>query len=422
MAHAAVGLILALALIGIALGKGGQWLHLPSSLKDQVWVLFFLNALQFGLSTLCGAPVALLRAFQRFGVENGVSVVTNTIQILLHVAIIFRGFSVLEISWASLVMTGLSLLLYIYLIYRLFPAIKGAIFDKGSLLRLVRFGGWMSFSNLVGAILSNLDKLLLPTQVSSAQVAYYTVPYNLITRLSIIPGAFSAVLLPFFSSLQGTGRQGTSVELNQRVNRFILLIYLPLVCFLFLFSDTFLMLWMGAEFAHEGAVVLRVFSIAIFINGITWSPFALMQAAGRVELIAKFYFIELLVFVPLLWGLMRLSPLMGAASAWLFRVLLDAILIHIAATRIFKLSLKVWLAEVIRPTVGIVGIGLLIRGAWFYLPSQWVSLGSLLLVAGLYGIVALGIAWRWGLRSDERQLALKLIRGLRGERKVWKVF
>jgi len=208
------------------------------------------------------------------------------------------------------------------------------------------------------------------------------------------------------------------MELNRRVNRFILLVYLSPISFLFLFSDIFLMLWMGAEFAHEGAVILRIFSVAIFINGITWSPFALLQAAGRVELIAKFYLIELLVFVPLLWGLMQISPLMGAASAWLFRVLLDAILIHIAAARIFKLSLKAWLAEVIRPAMGVVGIGLLVRGAWFYLPSQWVSLGSLFLGAGLYGIVALGIVWRWGLRSDERQLVLGVIKGLRGERKV----
>lgn len=413
LAYAIVGLVLALVLMGIAVGGPERWFQIPPSIEGQVGVLFGLSALQFWLSMLAGAPVAVLRALQRFGLENRVSIGINTLQILLSIIVLLLGFSLYEMVWVNLVMAGFSLLLYSYLGYKLCPVIGEAVFDKGAFLRLMRFGGWVSFSSFLASLLVNLDKLLLPTRVTSAQVAYYSVPYNLIMRLTIIPGAFSAVLLPLFSSLGGTGRQETSVDLNQRVNRFILLVFLPIICFFFLFSYDFLNTWMGAEYAREGALVLRIFSVAIFINVLVWSPLNLLLSVGKVRLIAKFYLVEILLFVPLLWILVRVSPLPGAAFAWLCRVLLDSILIHVAAARLFKISQKAWLIEVMRPALIMVGVGLLLRIVWRYIPVEWVSLWSLFLWAGLYGIVALGILWRWGLRLDERRLAIRMLRELR---------
>src|ERR1041385_1581090 len=63
-------------------------------------------------------------------------------------------------------------------------------------LELFGFGAWVTVSNLVGSIMVYIDRFVIGAQVSIAAVAFYTAPYEVLTRLGVIPAALSGALYP----------------------------------------------------------------------------------------------------------------------------------------------------------------------------------------------------------------------------------
>ena len=61
---------------------------------------------------------------------------------------------------------------------------------------LISFGGWMTVSNIVSPLMVYLDRFLIGAVLSMAAVSYYATPYDVVTRLLIIPGALMGVMFP----------------------------------------------------------------------------------------------------------------------------------------------------------------------------------------------------------------------------------
>src|SRR5260370_3776173 len=80
------------------------------------------------------------------------------------------------------------------------PALRHGFALKLSLVHpLLVLGGWMTVSNLVSPIIVYLDRFLIWALLSVSTVAAYTVPFGMVTRLTVIPGAMAGVLLPPFA-------------------------------------------------------------------------------------------------------------------------------------------------------------------------------------------------------------------------------
>jgi len=56
-------------------------------------------------------------------------------------------------------------------------------------------------------------------------------------------------------------------------------------------------------------------------------PFALIQGFGRPDMTAKFHVAELLLYIPLMWLLVKHMGIIGGAIAWFLRVTIDAVLL-----------------------------------------------------------------------------------------------
>ena len=65
---------------------------------------------------------------------------------------------------------------------------------------LLRFGGWMTVTNIVSPFMAYLDRFLIGALISLTAVAYYVTPFEMITKLLVIPAALVGVLFPAFSS------------------------------------------------------------------------------------------------------------------------------------------------------------------------------------------------------------------------------
>ena len=183
----------------------------------------------------------------------------------------------------------------------------------------------MTVSNVVSPIMSYADRFIVGAVISSAAVAYYVTPQELITKLSILPGALTAVLFPALAAQ--IARQDEAVmPLITKAAGWIFLTLLPITAAIAIFAKELLTLWVGEPFALQSYVLLQIFSAGMFITCIAQIPFTVIQGAGRSHLTAMIHLIEVPLFLAALFFLARNYGLTGAAVAWFFRVAIDAVL------------------------------------------------------------------------------------------------
>jgi O-antigen/teichoic acid export membrane protein len=96
---------------------------------------------------------------------------------------------------------------------------------------------------------------------------------------------------------------------------------------------------MGTEFGNNSARVMQILAFALVVSAVASLPYQFLQAIHRPDLPAKFHILELVIHIPLCFGLISAFGLTGAAVAWAVRVTLD-------------------LALLVRTAIGQMGIGL----------------------------------------------------------------
>ena len=87
-------------------------------------------------------------------------------------------------------------------------------------------------------------------------------------------------------------------------------------------------------FAQSALPVVLVLTVGIWLNSMAVIPFTLLHAQGRPRVAAIFHLAELVLYIGALWWLTDRFGIVGAALAWLARVALDLVLLHVAARRI----------------------------------------------------------------------------------------
>jgi len=214
-------------------------------------------------------------------------------------------------------------------------------FDKKLLKPLCFSGGWMTISNIVSPLMGYVDRFVIGFSISAAAVAFYTTPQEMVTKLWIIPGALTSVLFPAFAN----SHSKNNIEMKRIFHLSIKMIFLsviPIVICLVLFSDEILGLWINKDFAINSQAYLKVFSIGILVNCMAHVPYTLIQGAGRSKLTAYFHLIQFPIYFSLLWLLALNYGILGAAIAWLIRILIDSILMFGGAYKLmgWKITLK----------------------------------------------------------------------------------
>lgn len=199
--------------------------------------------------------------------------------------------------------------------------------------QLLRFGGWMTLSNLVGPLMSYFDRFAIATLVSVAGVTHYTVPFDILSRLPLVPLAIMGVLLPLLAQVGHPLHQKNYTIVTRTVN-LLLGFWIPGMVAVAWMGPWFLEWWVGADMAANSTPIWRWLAVGVLINGVAHLPFAILQADGRTDLIAKIHLFELLPYMAgLWWGLSHYGPV-GAAVVWTLRVGVDTVLLFSGALQL----------------------------------------------------------------------------------------
>ena len=211
---------------------------------------------------------------------------------------------------------------------------KTAAYSQKELTLLLRFGSWMTLSNLLSPIMDVLDKFVLSAKLGAVNIVFYTVPFDLFSRLFILPTAVTSVAFPKFSELWAS----YSSELNQLYRATLILVVLFMLCiciFMGVFSKGFLSIWIDPSFAEKAHQVSLVLMVGIYFNCVARVPFALIQSTGDSKVTAKVHVLECALYLPSMYVCISNFGMLGAAYVWVARVTFDAlVLLYIANSKL----------------------------------------------------------------------------------------
>lgn len=333
LAMAVLGGLAAVVLLLVLPWLITQVLIIPENLIGEALGGFTLLAAAVPFVVLTAGLRGVLEGQQAFAASTLLRVPMGVLMFLAPLAASLRQPSFRQACLALLLVRVVFSVLYLMLCFRRAPslsAITGARFHH--LRDLMRFGSWMTVSNVLSPLMSYLDRFLVGAVLSVAAVAHYATPYDAVMMLGILPGALVGVLFPAFAATFQSQPERTAL-LFERALGYIWLAMFPLAAVIVLFAPELLNVWLGAEFRLHSTRPVQWLAAGLLINSLAYVPLAMLQAVGRPDLSAKLHAAELVPYLFIVYGLAKFRGIEGVAIAWVVRASLDSVLLFVLAVK-----------------------------------------------------------------------------------------
>ena len=367
-------------------------LNIDIVLQKEVLRAFFLMAMAIPFVIVTTCLRGILEAYQRFNVVAAVRIPMGILIFIGPLAVLQFNDSLLFVVISLITIRVIALGTYLLFCLHQVPGMLTTLNIQRRMIRsFLTFGGWMTVCNIISPLMVYLDRFLIGVIISMTAVSYYSLPYEVVTKLWVLSIAIVGVLFPAFSATVGNDKIRAAWLFDRAVN-LIFLIMFPLSLVIIALSYEGLEFWLGAEFARNGQPVLQRLAVGVFIHSLARVPFVLIQSAGRPDILAKTFLIELPLYLIILWWSLVTYGIKGAATVWTIRIMVDTVIFFMVASYVLpetkpftrRNSVNVFMA-----------IGALI--------FAMVVSNLLIKLVFMHGILLLFALWSWKLLLNENE-------------------
>jgi len=252
-----VGAIILAALTNLLTTKV---LKIPVELQDTSKIVFYLTslALLFRIPQILFASIPT--GYQKIHLLNIVNVIVNTLKILITVSLLYLGFFLVSIVIANLCLGIIQLACLVWLSKKLLPhKAFYPSFDVHIAKQIFRFSVNTFIADFMGVIIVHLDKFLIGVFLPIANLAYYTVAFELASQIWEVPANITSAAYPAFSEAHANGEKDRMVQLYIKISKFIMIGTTYIAIVIIVFAKEILTYWINEDFAAKGATTLRIF-------------------------------------------------------------------------------------------------------------------------------------------------------------------
>ena len=379
-------------------------LKVPASLSHEALGSFYWLGAAVPVVVVTAGLRGVLEAVQHFRLATAIRVPMGIFTYLGPAALLPFTHSLIPIIGVLVLGRIVACGAHLWACFHVMPALRGGFgFHRPSAKPLFLFGGWMTVSNVLGPLMVTFDRFLIGSIISIAAVAYYSIPYEVVTKLWLISTALVGVLFPVFSATSFADRTRLAYLYESGI-KYIFVVLFPLALLLVIFASEGLSVWLGSDFAHNSATLARVLAVAVFMNCMAHVPFTHIQSVGRPDVTAKFHLLELPIYVVMLFFLAKSWGITGVAVAWLLRVTIDCFLLFWFSFRLLPECRFI-----------IIRLPLMMAGAMALNLAVALITGMTIkfLVVGVIFLVALPAAWLWLFTPTQRAPFIYLLQRLK---------
>ncbi len=338
------GMLIILGIIGGILGAvSSHWivhhfLKIPEFLLEETTFSLYILCFSMPVIFLSSGLRGILQGYQRFDLINAVQIPMGILMFLIPLAILPISKSLIFIIGTLFIFRIITLMFYFALVINITSIpIHTLTFKPDKVSTLFSFGGWMTISNVISPLLVYFDRFILGSMTTMQAVTFYTTPYEMITKLWIIPTSLANVLFPTFSTTHQSDPIRTQ-KLYLSGLKYVLLFLFPVILLTAGFAREGLSFWINPDFAVHSSRILQWLALGVFINSLAQIAINLVQGVGRPDLSAKLHFSELPIYLIALYLLILKYGAEGAAIAWVLRVTFDGTVLFIFANNLLPID------------------------------------------------------------------------------------
>jgi O-antigen/teichoic acid export membrane protein len=185
---------------------------------------------------------------------------------------------------------------------------------------------WITLSNLAGIVNGSLDRFVLMSVLGTQAIGAYVFAQDFGIRILVLSSSFALVLLPFFSRNQSNLRNHTWVKLGMGL---ILLSHIALGLVLFFGQSSLIHGFSTMPLARQVINFFWIFLLGITANGMGHILLSALHSQRELKKPALWHVISAVLYIPLLYWLLQVFGLTGAALLWSVRSVVDTIVLYI---------------------------------------------------------------------------------------------
>lgn len=370
----------------------------PEYAADAVWALR-IASVTFLLNFLCSIVNTPQLTRLRMDLNTAINASTRVAGLVATPVVIYLGYGLTGVATALLVTNLVCLIGHLVVSGRLLEGkLFGFSIERAMIRPLIKFGLGYVVAAIAMVVLMNGEKAILTNRYSTTELGYYTIGFTLATMLTMFSGSVVQALLPAFSRLQSADNASRLSSLFSTGIRLNLIWLIPTAGFLFVVAEPFFYYWANSRYAIESTTPFYILLAGVAFNIMAFMPYSSIMAAGRTDVLAKLFWIELVPHLVLTALLIVNYGIPGAATAWSIRAIADCVLQFVLARRVAGIRFDAHSLAVMAVLSGLFVLPTVIVRLAF--PDQ-ILLATIMLVLGLVGFAL--YCWRVVLSKIERE-------------------
>ena len=281
-----VGALIYLAFIVAALNVEHLF-NLSAGQVETSRILMLISGALVALSMPFGVFGGVMNAFQRYDINNFVTVGTAVVAAIVNVAMLLAGYGVVEVVFGTTLVRIAALFIYRRNAYWVFPllSVRPTRFKAARLREVTGFSIYSAILNWSFKLNYMTDALIIGAFMSPAAVALWAVPRRVTQAVRSFTNQFNAVLMPVIVDSDTRGLAERMRTIFVHGTRLSLFGVVPGAAALFLLADPLLPAYMGPDFAASVPVAQILAVLTAFRVGNSTANVVLKGSRG-IRLVA----------------------------------------------------------------------------------------------------------------------------------------
>jgi O-antigen/teichoic acid export membrane protein len=297
----------------------------PAQAATGRWVLMIVSA-HIALGLPFSVFGGVTNGFQRFYLNNIISIITSITVALATVLVLLRGHGLLELVAVTTSIRIAALFAYRTTAYRAFPllSVRWRHVRKARLQEVTAFSIFLLVIDVAQKINYSADTMVIGAFMGTAAIAIWAVGARLILAVRTLSQVLGRLLFPAIVDGATRGSAGRLQRVLTQGTRLSLAMVTPMALVLALLADRIVAGWVGPRFAGSVAVI-QLLAVVVTLRIGTNTAYTLLKGGGHHRFAAAATMTVALSNLALSLVLVRPFGLMGVAFGTLIPVALSSL-------------------------------------------------------------------------------------------------
>lgn len=312
--------VTAALLVVIVVVGGAGWVARALSIQNPVFLpLLRIVGMSWAIGLIFNVFGAFLESWQQFGATSRAFLTMSVLRSVWILALVWFGYGLIEMAWALLAAAAVSWTMTYRSFRRFEPNLEiHPRYASTAMLREMLSYGIHAFVSQISLRTANsLPPMMIVRLIGEASVTYFMTPVRILEYSFDAISRISSVSLPKTAELAAQGRKEELVAMAVAVNRYGLVLVLPVALLLLVWGGEFFTVWINAEFSSRVASFFPFVLCGYVLMAGQWNSVSILFGLGKHQFYSRCFVLECLLlagayywFVPR-YGLMAAAMISG---------------------------------------------------------------------------------------------------------------